>query len=46
MSDTAVVVVVVHAGYKECDGHIRDYKDNKLRLLPGCTPEESLEVRA
>ncbi|KNC74658.1 hypothetical protein SARC_12802 [Sphaeroforma arctica JP610] len=31
-------------GYVECDQYIQDFKENKLRLLPGCSAEESLEA--
>eukprot|EP01134_Creolimax_fragrantissima_P007036 CFRG7036T1 len=31
-------------GSMECDKFISDFEENKLKLLPGCSPEESLEA--
>lgn len=33
----------VHEGYEECERLIALYKDGRLQLLPGCTPEQTLE---
>ena len=32
-------------GYQKCDEFIRDLEEGKLQTQPGCTAEETLEVR-
>lgn len=32
-------------GYRKCDQLIRDLQEGKLQSQPGCTPDETLEVR-
>lgn len=37
---------LLNAGYKKCDEYIEALNTGKLQQQPGCTAEETLEVRA
>jgi DNA-directed RNA polymerase III subunit RPC1 len=36
---------LVSEGYNKCNNYIRQLQEGKLQLQPGCSPEQTLEVK-
>jgi DNA-directed RNA polymerase III subunit RPC1 len=36
---------LVSEGYNKCNNYIRQLQDGKLQSQPGCSPEQTLEVK-